>query len=234
MSDHFTRELLPGFVLGSLEPGEERAVREHVAGCDSCRQELEGLQGVTDSLALLLPSAEPSADFAGRLAARVRSRAGAAAGTGIRGRRALRIRAIGAVASILIVALAAGNILQLTSRVPPASATGAAPLTTAILRGTPGYGDAYGTMVLDPADNHGVLAVRGLPVLDATHQYQLWLIRDGTRKSGGVFGVNADGYGSLMLEVPPDFRGFNSVGISLEPFGGSHAPTGPAVMRGTL
>jgi anti-sigma-K factor RskA len=186
MSDHAARELLPGFVLGSLEPAEERAVREHVAVCDSCRREMEELQGVTDSLTLLLPSAEPPADLAGRVAARVRSTAAPAAGTGIRGRKSLRIRALVAVASILVVALAAGNVLQLTSRVPPASATGGAPLTTAILRGGAGYPDAYGTMVLDPEDNHGVLAVRGLPVLDAAHQYQLWLIRDGTRKSGGV------------------------------------------------
>ena len=30
-------------------------------------------------------------------------------------------------------------------------------------------------------------------LLDAAHQYQLWLVRDGKRTSGGVFSVDQDG-----------------------------------------
>ncbi|MGA2480662.1 MAG: anti-sigma factor, partial [Spirochaetia bacterium] len=160
-------------------------------------------------------------------------RRGTAHGQGARRALPFRIRAIGAVAAILIVALAAGNVLQLRSRGARVSSE-AASLTTAVLKGTAGVPDAYGTVVLDPEDNRGVLAVRGLPRLDVAHQYQLWLIRGTERRSGGVFSVSADGYGSLMLDVPTDFKGFRDIGISVEPTGGSPSPTGAAVMRGTL
>ena len=42
-------------------------------------------------------------------------------------------------------------------------------------------------------DNKGVLAVTGLHGLDRGHQYQLWLIKDGQRRSGGVFSPDAEG-----------------------------------------
>ena len=46
--------------------------------------------------------------------------------------------------------------------------------------------------------------------------------------------VNADGYGSLQLSVPKEFKGFHAIGISIEPAGGSPQPTGARVMSGTL
>ena len=231
MSDHPTRELLPGYALGCLEATEERAVREHLAGCEACRDELTAFQEVTGSLALAVPPAAPPAGLEERIAQRIRAAqrdTGRGAARGRAARRALpfRIRAIGAVAAILIVALAAGNVLQLRSRGARVSSD-AASLTTAILKGTAGVPDAYGTVVLDPEDNRGVLAVRGLPRLDAAHQYQLWLIRGTERRSGGVFSVSADGYGSLMLDVPADFKGFRDIGISVEPTGAARHPPAP-------
>ena len=76
--------------------------------------------------------------------------------------------------------------------------------------------------------------MRGLPRLDVAHQYQLWLIRGTERRSGGVFSVDEDGYGNLLLNVPKDFKGFTSIGISVEPSGGSPAPTGARVAGGNL
>jgi anti-sigma-K factor RskA len=232
MSDHPARELLPGYSLGCLEEAEEREVRAHVAVCPTCRDELAALQEVTGSLALALPPATPPAGLEDRIRQSIVGLARASRAPRAGRARSYRVRALGAVAAVLIVALGAGNILQLSrgARGPQAAAS----LTTAVLKGTEGQLDAYGTIVLDPEDNHGVLAVRGLHRLDAGHQYQLWLIKDTERRSGGVFSVNADGYGALMLEVPPDFKGFRSMGISVEPTGGSPAPTGAAVMRGTI
>jgi anti-sigma-K factor RskA len=234
MSDHPTRELLPGYALGCLEAAEEREVRDHLAGCQACREELASFQEVTGSLALALPPVTPPSGLENRILVNVgKSLHPSSSQADQRRPWPLRIRAIGAVAAILIVALAAGNVLQLRSR--GASASQAVPsLTMAVLRGTAVVPDAYGTMVLDPEDNHGVLAVRGLLRLDEAHQYQLWLIKGTERRSGGVFSVSADGYGALMLDVPPDFKGFRAMGISIEPKGGSPSPTGSAVMRGTL
>jgi anti-sigma-K factor RskA len=238
MSDHPTRELLPGYALGCLEAAEEREVRAHIAVCPACRDELAAFQEVTGSLALAVAPAAPPAGLEDRIRESIKGRARAPrAGRGSpRGAPrvlSFRIRALGAVAAVLIVALGAGNIVQFRSR-GTGGPQAAASLTTAVLKGTVGQPDAYGTIVLDPEDNHGVLAVRGLPRLDPGRQYQLWLIRGTERRSGGVFSVNEDGYGALMLDVPPDFRGFRAMGISVEPAGGSPSPTGTAVMRGTI
>jgi anti-sigma-K factor RskA len=234
MSDHQAiRELLPGYALGCLDAGEEQAVREHLASCDSCRESLESFREVSDRLSLAVPMAEPPKSLEGRIMHRIDD-ALPERRLSSRWVRQFRHPALAAMAAVFIVALAVGNILQLAKAPPTQPQARPGKLATATLAGTEQAREAYGTIVLDPKDNKGVLAVNGLPALDAQHQYQLWLIRDGQRRSGGVFSVDAEGYGSLLLTVPADFRDFRSFGISIEPLGGSQAPTGPKVMSGTL
>ena len=56
-----------------------------------------------------------------------------------------------------------------------------------------------GTMIMDQKGDYGTLVVDKLAVLDSNQQYQVWLIKDGQRISGGVFSVNHDGYASLEI-----------------------------------
>jgi anti-sigma-K factor RskA len=233
MSDHDAiREMLPAYALGCLEAEEEKAVREHLAGCQECRQELESFRGVSDRLSLAVPMAEPPRRLEGRI---MRSIDDSLAGRKASPRRLqFRHPALAAAAAVFIVALAVGNILQLAKAPPAQPQARPGRLMTAVIIGTGEAKEAYGTIVLDPQDNKGVLAVNGLPTLDAAHQYQLWLIKDGRIRSGGVFSVDAEGYGSLLLTVPSDFRDFRSFGISIEPLGGSQAPSGAKVMSGAL
>ena len=246
-NQHDLGDLLPGFAFGTLEEDEERRVREHLADCPACRDDLAAFQEVTGSLSLAVRRVEPPAALEERIMRRIgASRRDMQSLSSRPGARPLPVRSsprrqipawyrtLGAVAAVLIVALATGNILQfrgIMPRIGPSSTSG---LTTATLIGVGGVRDAYGTIVLDPEDNHGVLAVRGLANLDTAHQYQLWLIKGAERRSGGVFSVNADGYGSLQLSVPEDFKGFHAIGISIEPAGGSPQPTGARVKSGTL
>ena len=76
--------------------------------------------------------------------------------------------------------------------------------------------------------------VDGLPPLDATHQYQLWLIRDGQRTSGGVFHSYASGYGVLWIHAEQPLVSFDGFGVTVEPSGGSPDPTGDKIMGGNL
>ncbi len=224
--DHGVRELLPGFALGCLDPGDVKAVREHLASCDSCRQELAAFQEVSNQLALGVPQADPPP----WLEARVMDRLPKA-----RRPRPRYLRPVfAAAAAVLVTALVAGNILQAFKLIPPRGAGHPQGLVTVALAGTENASEAYGTMVLEPVENRGVLAVRGLQRLDAGHVYQLWLIREGQRVSGGVFSVDADGYGALMVVVPVWFKGFKDFGISIEPAGGSPSPTGARVMGGSM
>lgn len=234
MSDHHAiQELLPGYALGCLDTEEEKAVREHLEGCESCREMLASFRDVSDRLSLSVPMAEPPKALESRIMRRIDN---TLVGRRLSSRWIPQFRhpALAAMAAVLIMALAVGNILQLAKapRLQPQPRSGG--LTTAMLTGTEQAKDAYGTIVLDPKDNKGVLAVNGLPPLDGAHQYQLWLIRDGQRRSAGVFSVDAEGYGALLLTVPGDFKGFRTFGISIEPLGGSTAPTGAKMMGGAL
>ena len=74
------------------------------------------------------------------------------------------------------------------------------------------------------------MVVEGLPVLDEDHEYQLWLIRNGQRASGGVFSVDADGYGAMVVSSPEALSNYSAFGITVEPEGGSPGPTGDRVL----
>ena len=89
-------------------------------------------------------------------------------------------------------------------------------------------------LVISSDGEHGTLVVDGLPPLDASQQYQLWLIQDGQRTSGGIFSVDGEGYGSLWITSPKPLISYQAVGITVEPAGGSPAPTGERVLGGEL
>jgi anti-sigma-K factor RskA len=229
MSDgHPMQDLLPGFALGILDEEDTIALKAHLDGCASCRTELVSFREVTGRLAAAAPHRDVPAGLEKRIMAGVEAR-----------RRFVPVRrnpwpALTAIAAMLAVGLGVGNLLQWTGVLQRSVRGTQTRLTTALLSGTSDARDAYGTIVLDPADNKGVLAVTGLHGLDKQHQYQLWLIRNGERRSGGVFSPDSEGYGSMLLSVPADFKDFRAFGVTIEPWGGSAAPTGIRVLSGTL
>mgnify|MGYP002390296441 FL=1 len=94
--------------------------------------------------------------------------------------------------------------------------------------------DASGVMVVSRDGMEGTLVVDHMPELNPAYQYQLWLIRDGVRTSGGVFSVNDDGYASLVVKSEAPLLSYDTFGITIEPFGGSPGPTGDKVLGGNL
>ena len=79
-----------------------------------------------------------------------------------------------------------------------------------------------------------LLCVYGMPELPPDKAYQVWLIKDGKRESGGVFQVSEYGFGFLMVRPTYSLSEYSSVGITVEPVVGSPAPTSPRVLGGTL
>ncbi len=239
MSDpHPIRDLLPAFSLGILDEDEAREVKEHLEGCAACRAEAASFHEVTGRLAAAGPGRGLPDGLEDRILRAVEERrpdkpALVPASSRPRSRRS-PWPAFTGIAAALAVALGVGNLLQWNGALGPRAHGPSSRLATAVLSGTENAPQAYGTIVLDPKDAEGVLAVTGLPRLPADRQYQLWLIRDGQRRSAGVFSPDAEGYGSMLLTVPADFRDFQSLGVSEEPRGGSPAPTGPRVLAGKL
>jgi anti-sigma-K factor RskA len=94
--------------------------------------------------------------------------------------------------------------------------------------------EASGILVISANGKHGTLVVNELPDLDSEHEYQLWLIKNGQRTSGGVFSVGEDGYGSLWVGSKTPLADYSGFGITIEPEGGSPGPTGDKVLGGEL
>jgi hypothetical protein len=65
------RDALNEVALGVADGTTRGAVMAHLATCDSCRHELSSLAAAADELLLLVPEREPSADFEGRVLARL-------------------------------------------------------------------------------------------------------------------------------------------------------------------
>ncbi len=229
---HFT-ELLPAYALGCLDQDESLLVSEHLAECAACRAELRVYQTVAEQLALAAPDAAPPARLKRQLMARVQpSRPPLDSAPRASWRQQLTrlwqraAPAWGVVSLLLILALAWQQVNE--EKTEPAG------LRVVALTGTSMAPDASGTLVMSRDGEYGTLIVDGLPPLDEAHQYQLWLIQNGQRTSGGVFSVNPDGYGALRISSPAPLFSYPSFGITIEPAGGSPGPTGDKVLGGTL
>lgn len=231
-------DLLPGYALGCLDAQEERQVIEHLAECARCRAELERYDQVAADLPLAVAMSEPAPELKQRLLSRARQGrqpepAGASAWERLKGALQRAAPAWGAVSLALILVLAVSNLL-LWHRLGQAERQAGAQLRAVALAGTEFTPSATGKLVISQNGEYGVLVVDGLPSLDEAHQYQLWLIQDGQRTSGGVFSVNPEGYGVLYVASPAPLVSYQALGVTIEPAGGSPGPTGEKVLGGNL
>jgi anti-sigma-K factor RskA len=137
----------------------------------------------------------------------------------------------GAVSLLLVVALAIGDFI-LWQQVSQAQAKTSSPMRTIALSGTDAAPGAAATLVVGVEGGQGALVVDDLPPLHESREYQLWLLRDGQRTSGGVFSVDRHGYGVLRVSAPRPLREYTSFRVTIEPRGGSPSPTGPRVLGG--
>jgi len=240
-SDLHVIDLLPAYALGCL--GEEEAVRvsEHLAHCAACRAELVPYQDTADQLALAAPDAQPPARLKQRLMRRIEPPRAAPVPRPQPGwQQALaglfrRPSSGWALASlIVIVALGAGNVWlwERASRSGALSAAGS--MRVVALAATDAAPGASGKLVISRDGEYGTLVADGLPALDAGHQYQVWLIRAGQPTSGGVFSVGNHGYGVIEILAPEPLGSYPSFSVTVEPSGGSPAPTGAEELAGHL
>jgi anti-sigma-K factor RskA len=234
-------ELLPAYALDCLDEAETTTVSEHLARCPACRAEFQAYQTVADRLALAAPEAAPPPRLKRQILERVEPPRPQPVAeprpswwqqlAGLFGRAA---PAWGAIALILVVVLAASNLWLWQRLNGERAITTSGGMQVIALAGTEVAPDAAGTLVISDDGEYGTLIVDGLPGLDEDQQYQLWLIRDGQRTSGGVFSVNSEGYGALWISSPEPLSSYPVFGITIEPAGGSPGPTGEKVLGGNL
>ncbi|MFQ5804252.1 MAG: anti-sigma factor domain-containing protein [Candidatus Methylomirabilales bacterium] len=105
---------------------------------------------------------------------------------------------------------------------------------TVVLRGDAPAPEAIAMLALSRDRPEAFLVVDDLPQLPAGKIYQVWLIRDGQRESGGLFDVEPDGENVIVVRSQQPLANYQAVEITVEPAGGSPSPTSPRVMGGRL
>ena len=240
LSSNHVLDLIPGYALDCLGEQEKRQVAEHLEKCASCKIELAAYQRVVGKLHEAAPLAEPPPELKQKILNSVaRQRAPlqnkpAKAGWQQFWDRLQGAAPIWAYASFALVILLAASNLWMLQRVNRLGAQTPSEFRVVSLVGTDKAPKASGLLVMSHDGNTGTLVVDSLPALDEAYQYQLWLIKDGIRSSGGVFSVSQAGYGALAITSDQPLKVFSAFGITIEPAGGSPGPTGDKVLGGSL
>jgi anti-sigma-K factor RskA len=226
------KDNIGSYVLGALPELEAELLERHLAGCESCRAEVEELQPVTAAMARSVPQVEPPASLKASLMEIVNAEAAARAGaepqrprrerrsfgswfSGLRPRMATAM-ALGVLALGVVVGVGVG---QLAGSDGAKSTTIAAKIDRKLMPS----GDAS----LAVKGGTGKLELTDAPQPPAGRVYQVWFQHGKTIERGGTFRPHSDG--SYSAEVPVEDT--DAVMVTVEREGGVPAPTGPPVMQ---
>jgi anti-sigma-K factor RskA len=230
-------DLLPAYALGSLDSDEASLVAEHLLSCLICRNESNAFQAAADQLSFVAPVAGPSPDLKERLMQRIQAVRPQPRDLVQAPSRSWLERLLPAwgLASLIFIFALAGSNLFLWQRLNQREVfTSPGNMRAVPLTAPDATSHATGFVLISADGDSGALVVDGLPPLDESQQYQLWLIRDGERTSGAVFSTDERNYGGTRIRAPGSLLKYSSVGITIEPKGGSPQPTGPRVLGGPL
>ncbi len=232
--------LIPAHALGSADPEEARQVAAHVRRCFPCRALLADYVRLGEELLFAVPLVSAPAHLHDDLRRRLTAHE---AGRRYNGRLAWAPRGWGWAALAASLVLFCASNLYWWDRLTAAEASMALQATaiaamreapTVRLAGDAPAPDAYGTLAAPARETVAVLYVYGLPALEPGKVYQVWLIRQGQRDSGGLFTVDARGAGTWIVRAPRPLGEYEAVGVTVEPAGGSQGPTSPRVLGGRL
>ena len=240
----FVRDLLPAYALDDLALDERRHVEQHLDACSACRERLEAYLAIGQVLLTSVPPVEPPPGLRARLIASLAGKTVAGRPRSRRGRRGWQALAAATALLLLVVNIfmfyetraLARQQEQLAARlVEDQTALGLAAYPgarTALVRGE----GTYGTFLFEPDLPVSVLYAWGLEPLGSGETYQAWLIEpDGDRVDGGIFQAEPGaGFVRLLINAPQDLSAYIGIGVTIEPSGGSRAPTGPRVLGADL
>ena len=224
MNEHL-HDLVAAYALDSLDEDERLAFEEHLPSCEQCGAELLELREAAVALGGADPVAPPELLKARVMAEIGRPAAGSASAVG----RSWRERAfIPVLVALTAVSLAlAGLLLAGVERADRAAEILAAEDT----RLTVLEGPSTARLVYSPGMQEGLLVMSGVTELSSDQTFELWLIGAAGPVPAGIFVPEA---GVVRFLVVGDFSTATSIGITIEPAGGSPQPTGTVIYLGAL
>lgn len=237
------RELLPAYGMGIVDLEESRLVEDLLPLCPEAAKELDNYRQMADDLLLDVPQMEPPAALLDHIldATSDETRRRFAAWPFRQALLAAAVALLLALNGVLVLQLLDLNqrydalSRQLDSRTALlANVAGDDLLTFELIDARDSAPVAGGRLLCHPQERSAILQVENFPSLSRNMVYQVWLIRDDQRTSGGLFEVDSTGRGTLVIDSPLPMGEYQYVGITPEPAGGSDSPTAPPVVRGAL
>lgn len=256
-------ELLPFYVLDALTEEEKELVEAHLAEHPEARVQVQDLQSGASALPYSISPVEPPRQVKQSLMKRVtadaqareRSSARAAGERSPRGLRfdnLFRVLSLGAATVAILWAFALHSqvtrlqdqVSSLNEQVAAQSQsldelirnlpqTDQSDVISVSLKSTETQPRALGQLIANPNDQSAMLVISGLPPLEPGKTYQVWLIGNAP-VSAGLLTVDENGQSVLIVTSEEAIGSFKSVGISIEPEGGSVEPTGEIVVLSEL
>lgn len=245
-SSEFCDELQPRIAAYALgEASDDAALLEHLQACPRCQRDLRAYAQLGRVLPYAAPAVAPPPALRERIVATVAAAAApshTAAPERKRRTSGWQLPAFG-LALAAIIALLVWNVsLQQQNTVQTAQLANSREgwrITVALLNSPDvqsfalNDGAAPAHLWASQQQQVGCLVAENLPPLAEGQVFQVWLTSDGERVSGGTFEAPN---GSAWILIHPDepISNYQSVGVTVEPRGGSPAPTGPRVLFGSL
>ena len=231
------KENLAAYALGALDAPDVTALEAHFRSCKSCTVDLAAYKRIADGLLGALPPQAPPVAPRQRLRQRLvhEARPAAPAPKWSFGRFALGAAFALLIGLNLLSLLQVNSVRQAQTEQEARSTTAQTAIAMLAYPGTQmvtfDQNGVAGSLLIDKQRNLLAVFAWHLPPSTATQTYQVWLIDpQGKRTSGGFLTPEA-GYpfATTVIASPAPLTGFTSLGVTLEPQGGSSAPTGPKV-----
>jgi anti-sigma-K factor RskA len=237
VTDPELHTLTGAYAADALDAEERDRFELHLAACADCRQEVAELRATAARLAGAAFEQPPAALRARVLdeVSRTRQQPPLAddAVLPLTRRRWWTQPASIAAALLLVVSAGLGALAWQQDRRADEAEARAAQIAAVVAdpdrveSSAPATTEGSGTVVA--AEDLAVFRTDGLPELPSDQAYQLWLISDQGATSAGVLGRD----GSLE-KVVEDVGDAEALGLTVEPSGGSDAPTGDLVLQLSL
>jgi anti-sigma-K factor RskA len=234
------------YALGALSKSQAAAVRAHLRTCTECRAEYDALRPAVDALALSAEACTdgrtgpaPSALLKARVLRTVRQESRSDSATRSPGRLSWPALTVAAAAIVLAVWTAALNLIlrsdltqthdQLAQLKVQITGTNRRLAAQKIMIADVMNADAKrfpvsGGEVIRRND-HLYIAMDGMRPPPKGHVYQAWTQSNGSRKMSASITFMPDRAGVALVSLPVNAATVAAVAVSVEPEGGSKAPT---------
>ncbi len=201
-------DLVAVYALGAVNADEARIVSAHIAVCPECREEYAKLKSSADAVAL---SADDRIDA--RYCPALKERVMRSIETpNIATRR--RTQPLALIAVLALAAAVVFGIFSLNAE---------RRLNELQIAGAQQYRVPDGDVLKN--GERVYLVMRTLPALPAGHVYQAWTLAPGAKSVAPSVTFVPDDRGFVVVSLPQASAKISAVAISVEPIGGSQAPT---------